>query len=304
MLDYNEILNKTFEKISNLEPVGQVASYIPELAKTDPNTFGVHLLTTDNRNYSIGCNDRKFSVQSIVKVLSLTYALELQKEDIWKRVNMEPSGNPFNSVVQLEYEHGIPRNPFINAGALVICDILYTHLHNPEADFLNFVKKLCHNRDISYNRKIAKSEKVHGYRNYALANFMKAYGNIHNNINDLMDFYFCICSLELSCEDLANSFIVFAKSGKLLSGEQIISRSKSKRINALMQTCGFYDESGLFSYRVGLPGKSGVGGGIIAVHPGLYSIAVWSPRLNDKGNSYLGLKFLEEFTTLSGVSIF
>ncbi len=303
-MNYQELIESCYAFIKGIEPVGKVASYIPELSKTDPNMFGVHLLTTSNENFYLGYNEIDFSVQSIVKVLALTYALEIEQENVWKRVNMEPSGNPFNSVVQLEYECGVPRNPFINAGAIVICDILYSHLNNPAKDFLKFVKKLCQNNNISYNAKIAKSEKKHGYRNYALANFMKSFGNIKNDIDEVMDFYFLICSLELSCKDLANSFILFANSGKLLSGERIISKSKSKRINAIMQTCGFYDEAGLFSYRVGLPGKSGVGGGIIAVHPGLYSIAVWSPRLNDKGNSYLGLKFLEEFTTLSGASIF
>ncbi len=303
-MDYQEALNKVYSIIKEQAIIGHVADYIPELAKVDPNIFGVHLLTVNSDNYSLGQNDLSFSVQSIVKVLSLTLALEFEKDKLWERVNMEPSGNPFNSVVQLEYENGIPRNPFINAGAIVICDILLDHLKNPAENFLGFVRRLTNNQKIQYSQKIADSEKATGFRNYALANFIKAHNNLKNNIDAVMNFYFTICSLELSCQDLCNAFILFANRGKLLSGERVITVSQSKRINAIMQTCGFYDQAGLFSYKIGLPGKSGVGGGIIAVHPGNYAIAVYSPRLNDKGNSVLGMKFLEEFTTLTEVSIF
>ncbi len=303
-MDYQEALNKVYSIIKEQAIIGHVADYIPELAKVDPNIFGVHLLTVNSENYSLGQNDLSFSVQSIVKVLSLTLALEFEKDKLWERVNMEPSGNPFNSVVQLEYENGIPRNPFINAGAIVICDILLDHLKNPAENFLGFVRRLTNNQKIQYSQKIADSEKATGFRNYALANFIKAHNNLKNNIDAVMNFYFTICSLELSCQDLCNAFILFANRGKLLSGERVITVSQSKRINAIMQTCGFYDQAGLFSYKIGLPGKSGVGGGIIAVHPGNYAIAVYSPRLNDKGNSVLGMKFLEEFTTLTEVSIF
>jgi glutaminase len=303
-MDYQEALDKVYEMIKQETITGKVADYIPELAKVNPDLFAIHLLTVDGDNYSLGNNEINFSAQSIVKVLTLTLALEFEKDKLWERVNMEPSGNPFNSVVQLEYENGIPRNPFINAGAIVVCDILLDHLKDPAENFLGFVKRLTCNADIKYNTKIADSEKATGFRNYALANFMKAHNNINNNIEDVMNFYFTICSLELSCRDLCNAFILFANRGKLLSGERVITVSQSKRINAIMQTCGFYDQAGLFSYKIGLPGKSGVGGGIIAIHPGNYAIAVYSPRLNEKGNSALGMKFLEEFTTVTEVSIF
>lgn len=301
---YQESLNRVYELIKNLPVRGKLADYIPELAKVDPDIFGVHLLTVTGENYSLGQNEMSFSVQSIVKVLTLTLALEFEKSKLWERVNMEPSGNPFNSVVQLEYENGIPRNPFINAGAIVICDILLDHLKEPADNFLGFIQRLTNNPNIEYSKVIAESEKATGFRNYALANFIKAHKNLKNDIDEVMNFYFKICSLELSCRDLCNAFILFANRGKLLSGERVITVSQSKRINAIMQTCGFYDQAGLFSYKIGLPGKSGVGGGIIAIHPGNYAIAVYSPRLNEKGNSILGMKFLEEFTTLTEVSIF
>jgi len=303
-MSYQEALDKVYEMIKQEEVTGKVADYIPELAKVDPDTFAVHLLTVEGENYFLGENEFDFSVQSIVKVLTLTLALEFEKSKLWERVNMEPSGNPFNSVVQLEYENGIPRNPFINAGAIVVCDILLDHLKDPAENFLGFVRRLTNDRKVKYNTRIAESEKATGYRNYALANFMKAHHNIKNDIDDVMNFYFTICSLELSCKNLCQAFILFANRGKLLSGERVITVSQSKRINAIMQTCGFYDQAGLFSYKIGLPGKSGVGGGIIAIHPEKYAISVYSPRLNAKGNSVLGMKFLEEFTTITEVSIF
>ncbi len=303
-MSFQNALNKVYDMVKELPKEGKVASYIPELAKVNPDIFGVHLLSIEGENYHIGNNKHIFSVQSIVKVLTLTLALEFEKDKLWERVNMEPSGNPFNSVVQLEYENGIPRNPFINAGAIVICDILLDHLKNPADNFLGFVRRLTNNPKVNYNCKIAESEKTTGFRNYALANFMKAHNNIKHDIDQVMNFYFTICSLELTCQDTCNAFILFANRGKLLSGERVITLSQSKRINAIMQTCGFYDQAGLFSYKIGLPGKSGVGGGIVAIHPGNYVITVYSPRLNEKGNSAFGMRFLEEFTSLTEVSIF
>ena len=303
-MNYQEALNKVYQIIKQ-EPIkGEVATYIPELAKINPDAFADHVLPTTAEHYSLGSNTQVFSIQSIVKVLTLTMALEFEKDKLWDRVNMEPSGNPFNSVVQLEYENGIPRNPLINAGAIVVCDILLDHLENPKDNLLCFVRKLTQNNTINFNENIAKSEKATGFKNYALANFIRGYNNIRNDIDTIMDLYFTICSLELSCQDLCNAFMLFANRGKLLSGERIITVSQSKRINALMQTCGFYDQAGLVAYKVGLPGKSGVGGGIIAIYPDNYTIAVWSPRLNHKGNSTLGIRFLEEFTTVTEASIF
>ena len=304
-MDYQKILDTINEELSYQNAIGKVAAYIPELAKVDPKKFGMHLYCRDSQHYSFGDSKEKFSIQSISKVFTLTMAMQILGEALWERVDVEPSGDPFNSLTQLEYEQGIPRNPFINAGALVIADVLVSNLENPKKDLLDFVRKLTGNNDINYDQTVAESEKSTGYRNYGLVNYMKALGNIKNDVEPILDFYFHQCSLAMSCEELAKAFMIFANEGKILeTDEKIISKKRVKRINALMQTCGFYDEAGEFSFEVGLPGKSGVGGGIVAIHPSQYSVAVWSPLLNPKGNSELGMAALEKLTTLTGFSIF
>ena len=303
-MNYKEILENVYQKITPIENIGELATYIPELATIDSEKFGVHISTISHTNFGLGNFQEKFSIQSISKVLSLCLAYKHLGESIWNRLGVEPSGNSFNSLVQLETDNGIPRNPFINAGAIVIADILISSLVNPKEDLLSFIKSLSKNKDINYSAKIAASEKSVGYRNVALCNFIKSYGNIYNDPEVVLDFYFDLCSLELTCEQLSELFFFLANNGQTRQGEQILTKSQSKRINALMQTCGFYDESGEFAFKVGLAGKSGVGGGIIAIHPNQYAIAVWSPKLNKKGNSYRGMRFLEEFTTLSEQSIF
>ena len=302
-MNYQEILNETIQKLEKLKERGKVASYIPELAKVDPDKFGITLKTVSGYSYNLKEYNTPFSIQSISKVFITAMAFSLLGEKLWKRVGVEPSGTAFNSLVQLEHDKGIPRNPFINAGALVVVDILRSYYEDPVKEVLNFVRELANDPSITINPKTAQSEMQHGFRNAALANLIKDFDNIDNNVNEILDIYFNICSIEMSTSQLAQSFLVFANHGKL-SNEKILTVSQTKRLNAVMQTCGFYDESGEFSFTVGLPGKSGVGGGIVAIHPGVFSIAVWSPRLNSKGNSILGMKALEYFTTLSGLSIF
>lgn len=304
-MDIKKIVQSVFDRTKGIEDKGKLASYIPELKNVDPDSFGVHISTTNHLNFGVGNYHDKFSIQSIVKVLSLAMAYSLLGEDLWQRVKVEPSGTAFNSLVQLEVENGIPRNPFINAGALVVTDVLMSSLNNPQQDFLAFLKNLSKSNSISYSNKITASEKKVGYRNAALCNFLKSFHNIDNDPTDVLDFYYKMCSIEMSCEELSQLFLFLANGGCTLhKNNRIITRSQTKRINALMQTCGFYDESGDFAFRVGLPGKSGVGGGIVAVHPKEYAIAVWSPPLNQKGNSYKGMRFLEEFTTRTELSIF
>ena len=304
-MNYKSLFKEIYDEISLHPDNGNVADYIPELGKIDPNKFGVCLTTVDGEETGFGDFEERFSIQSIAKVLSLTLAYKQNGVKLWKRVGVEPSGTSFNSLVQLEADSGIPRNPFINAGALVICDILITNLDNPKQEFLDFVHEISGNDDIKFCKRIADSEKKHGYRNASLVNLMKDFGNIENDVDEVLDFYFNLCSIEMSCRELSNTFLYFAANGiSIQSGERVLTVSRTKRINAVMQLCGFYDEAGEFSFRVGLPGKSGVGGGIIAIHPGQYSIAVWSPKLNKKGNSKRGMKFLELFTTKTGWSIF
>ncbi|MEO0472070.1 MAG: glutaminase [Bacteroidota bacterium] len=304
-MNYQAFFSHIHTELQSVHDPGKVATYIPELGNVDPNKFGVHLTTVKDEHHCLGDSDEKFSIQSIAKVLALTLAYEHRGEQLWKRVGVEPSGTAFNSLVQLESDHGIPRNPLINAGALVVSDVLVGLLDDPKKDFLQFVRTVAHNPNIQYNERIAESEKATGFRNAAHINLMKAYANIQHEIETVLDFYFYLCSIEMSCRELARTFLFLAHHGSdPCSGLRITSVSKSKRINTIMQLCGFYDEAGEFSFKVGIPGKSGVGGGIAAVHPGHYSIAVWSPRLNPKGNSFMGVEFLERLTTLTEESIF
>ncbi len=303
--DYNEVIKKTAIEALKFKGEGKIADYIPELASVDGNKFGLSIQTSAGSSFNYGDFDEKFSIQSIGKVFTLSLAVSLLDEKIWERVGVEPSGTAFNSLLQLEYEHGIPRNPFINAGAIVVADMLLSILESPKEDFINFIRKISNNQSIEYSKKIAFSEKTHGYRNAALANLLKSFNNLNNNVDDVLDFYFCICSVEMSCTELSTSFMLFANHGILKhSDERILTKSQTKRINAIMQTCGFYDEAGDFTFKVGLPGKSGVGGGIAAILPGEFAVAVWSPLLNKKGNSIMGMKALETFTTLTGLSVF
>jgi glutaminase len=304
-MDYQRILNEIDSSIAPKTFQGKVASYIPELSKVNADKFGMHLHCIDKGHYSFGDSNEKFSIQSISKVLTLAMAFPLAGKGLWNRVDVEPSGDPFNSLVQLEHENGIPRNPFINAGALVIADELLNHFEFPKIAFLKFVRRIAQNPNINYDSTIAESERQFGHRNTALVNFMKSFGNIQNQVEEVLDFYFYQCSLMMTCKELAQTFMLFANKGKILhTGEEILTTSQTKRINAIMQTCGFYDEAGEFSFRVGLPGKSGVGGGIVAIHPNYYSVAVWSPKLNPKGNSEIGMLALEMLTDKTGLSIF
>jgi len=304
-MECQAILNEVYDELANAPVTGNVAAYIPELAKIEPEKYGIHLSTIQGEHFFIGDSKEKFSIQSIAKVFALTLAFHFEKEKLWNRIGVEPSGSAFNSLVQLEYENGKPRNPLINAGAIVVADILLNHLSDAKNDFVNFIRTISGHPKIDFNLNVYQSEKQTGFKNYAQANLMKSFGNIHNEIERVMDFYFLMCSVEMSCRELADAFLLYANHGKLLqNNEEIITTSQCKRINAIMQTCGFYDEAGEFSFKVGLPGKSGVGGGIAAVYPGNYSVAVWSPALNSKGNSGRGIKTLELLTTKTGSSIF
>ena len=302
---YQTILNQISQEFSQVQPSGKVASYIPELAKVPPGKYGMHLCDLEGRDYCFGDSQERFSIQSISKVFSLALAMKVVGEELWNRVDVEPSGDPFNSLSQLENDFGIPRNPFINAGALVVADVLLSHFSNPKAALLAFLHEITDDPHIGFDETVAASEKSEGSRNYAIVNYLKSFGNMENDVDAVLDFYFHQCSLSMSCRELAKAFIPFANQGALLDSQrEVLTGRQVKRINALMQTCGFYDEAGEFSFEVGLPGKSGVGGGIVAVHPGKYAVAVWSPPLNPKGNSALGMATLERLTTLTGFSIF
>lgn len=301
---YQSLIEEIYTEVLPLLGSGQVADYIPVLANVDPRKFGIAIETVGGESFSVGDATEKFSIQSISKVFNLALGMRILGEDIWERVGREPSGSAFNSLVQLEYEKGIPRNPFINAGAIVITDILLDHLQEPSSEMLNFVKKLrC--ADININEETVRSELETGYTNRALINLMRAHKNINHNIEKVLDVYYHQCAIEMSCSGLSRAFLFLANGGKVPStDERILTASQAKRINAIMLTCGFYDEAGEFAYLVGLPGKSGVGGGIVAIIPNELVITVWSPELNSRGNSVLGIKALELFSTRTGMSIF
>ena len=304
-MEGQELLESICASVTAEENSGEVANYIPELGKVNPNKFGVHLQTIDGRNFAVGDSEERFSIQSISKVLSLSLAYDQIGNELWDRVDVEPSGTAFNSLVQLEFEGGIPRNPFINSGAIVVCDVLLGLHEDPAGTLLSYIREITGVDDIGFNPVVAESERSAGFRNIALVNFLKSFDNIRHEPAEVLDLYFLLSSLELSCRELACLFLFFANKGvNPRTGKKVLSTNKAKRINAIMSTCGFYDEAGEFAYRVGLPGKSGVGGGIAAVLPGEYAVAVWSPRLNAKGNSYRGMKFLERLTSETEVSIF
>ena len=304
-MDYTQLLDNIYQSILPYAKEGKQADYIPELAKVNPDQFGMCIHTIYGEVGAVEQADTRFSIQSISKVFTLAACLSIKGDDLWTKVGKEPSGTAFNSLVQLEVEHGIPRNPFINAGAIVMADILMSHLEHPEEDFLNFVRAIAANDTIDYNESVARSEREKGYLNAAIVNLLKYHGTIENDIEDVLHFYFMMCSIEMSCRELSQAFLVFANHRRAFNYAGFtLTPSQVKRINAIMQTCGFYDEAGEFAYLVGLPGKSGVGGGIVAIYPLQYSVAVWSPRLNSKGNSVMGIKALELLTTKTQKSIF
>lgn len=304
-MQYRQIIERIYDELKDYTGHGKVADYIPALSKVNPHSFGITVATLDGEIFSAGDSGGSFTIQSISKVFTLAMVSRHLGNRLWEIVGREPSGTAFNSLIQLEQERGIPRNPFINAGALVITDRLMSLYDDPKKDVLTFVRELSGNPGLDYDKEVALSEIEHSHRNLALANFVKSFGNIHNDPQELINTYCHQCSISMNTEELAKSFLFLASGGIIpSSGQRVCGTRSSKRLNALMLTCGLYNESGDFAYRVGLPGKSGVGGGVVAVIPGRLAIAVWSPELNSNGNSYRGIEALERFTTYLGVSVF
>ncbi|NUT94336.1 MAG: glutaminase [Saccharothrix sp.] len=283
---------------------GRVADYIPALSEVDPTAFGFAVAGADGEVLGVEDWLTPFSIQSVSKVFALALALAGGGESLWARVGREPSGNPFNSLVQLEHEDGIPRNPFINAGALVVTDRLLTLTGDARGAVLDLLRAESGNPAVDFDPDVARSETARGDRNAALAHFMASYGNLDNPVADVLEHYFWQCSISMSCRDLAAAGLFLARHGLRGDGSRLLDRSAAKRINSIMLTCGAYDAAGEFAYRVGLPGKSGVGGGILAVVPGRCTLCVWSPALDRHGNSVTGVDALDRFTTLTGLSVF
>jgi glutaminase len=303
------ILEQIETEIQPLFGLGKVADYIPELAKINSRQFAMSVRTLDGDEYSVGDFNQEFSIQSISKVFVLAMAMEILGDELWDRVGREPSGTSFNSLIQLETEEGKPRNPFINAGALVTTDAIIKSCLNQSTDaykeILNFVRTLSNNPKIDYDKRVASSEMANAERNTALTYFMKSFKNVNSEPMELLDVYSHHCSLSMTTLDLARAFQFLANRGlNPFTGDQMISDLQARRVNSLMMTCGLYDNVGDFAYRVGLPAKSGVGGGIVAVVPNKLTVCVWSPELNPSGNSLIGTRALELFTQQTNYSVF
>jgi glutaminase len=286
---------------------GKVADYIPALARVDPKNFAIAIATCDGRTAFAGGAHLPFSIQSISKVFTLTLALNKLGANLWDRVGREPSGSRFNSIVQLEAEKGIPRNPLINAGAVVITDTLLDGGNTDAtiAEILGFMRRLADDPAIVIDEEVAESEAETGFRNSALANFLRANANLTGPVENVLKVYFNQCAIRMNCRQLARAGLFLAHAGQdPLNHARVTTPFRAKRINAVMMTCGHYDASGDFACRVGLPGKSGVGGGILAIAPRKAAICVWSPGLNAQGNSLVGSMALERLSSLTGWSVF
>lgn len=302
----NQMLDAILAQVRPLLGKGKVADYIPALASVNGNKLGIAITTVDGQHFQAGDATDRFSIQSISKVLSLVAAMRQYDEDeIWQRVGKDPSGQPFNSLLQLEIEQGKPRNPFINAGALVVCDMLQSRLSAPRQRMLEIVRQLSGVSDIGYDSAVARSEFEHSARNAAIAWLMKSFGNFHNDVPTVLQNYFHYCALKMSCVELANTFLFLAAQGYAPHlSEPVVTPMQARQVNALMATSGMYQNAGEFAWRVGLPAKSGVGGGVVAIVPHEMAIAVWSPELDDAGNSLAGVTALEHLTQQLGRSVY
>ena len=298
------IVDEIAEQATHLYGQGKVANYIPALGRVQPRQFGLSIALVDGSCVSAGSYNTAFSIQSISKLFTFVLALKMAGDEVWQRVGREPSGAAFNSMVQLETERGIPRNPFINAGALVITDMLTTRFAHLDIALLGALRRLSDCPDLNWDMQTAKSERETAHRNMAMAYFMKSYGNFVNEPSLVLDNYCRQCAIEMSCAQLAQATMFLANGGLDIGGqrEQFLSADDARRVNALLLTCGAYDAAGDFAYRIGLPVKTGVGGGIVAVVPKVGTVAVWSPELDAKGNSVLGAFALEQLVQRTGWS--
>ncbi|MFP6560194.1 glutaminase [Paraburkholderia sp. B3] len=304
-MDYQPILDAIHRDLQPYIGTGRVADYIPELARVRADHFGMAIVTVDGRIFRTGDADVRFSIQSISKLFACTLAFQLLGDALWERVGREPSGTAFNSLVQLESECGKPRNPFINAGALVVTDVLCRRFVRAETALVDFMRRLTGIREIDYDLRVAQSELDHAERNRAMAHFIASFGNLEMPADAVIDAYCRQCAISMNCVELASAALFLANGGvSAAGGGHVLDASSAKRLSALMLTCGTYDAAGDFVYRVGLPAKSGVGGGIVAVLPGEFAVCVWSPGLDPTGNSLVGTLALEWLTTRTERSIF
>ncbi len=303
--DYQTVLDEIAHEVRPLLSQGKVADYIPALAEVSSEQFSIAIYTTDGETICAGDCSKRFTIQSVSKVMTLTMALQRYGDELWHRVGKEPSGTAFNSLTQLEFEKGVPRNPFINAGAIVTCDALYSRLSAPRHSMLETFRLLAGNSAIVIDKKVANSEYEFRHRNAAMAHLMKSFGNFENDVDDVLWSYFNFCAIELNCIELARAYNFLANKGvDYSSGKRVLSSRQNKQLNSILFTSGLYDAAGDFGYRGGMPGKSGVSGTILAVLPGKFTVAVYSPGLNEFGNSVAGIAALELLSKKLDISIF
>jgi glutaminase len=303
--DLTPLLTQLLQQCQPLHASGNVADYIPALAQVAPEQAAVAVAALDGRVFSAGSAEQNFSLQSISKIFGLVMAMNRLGDTLWQRVNMEPSGQPFNSIVQLEWEKGIPRNPVINAGAIVVADVLVSHYSASKTAFLTFLRRLTGVETIYADQQVYLSELEHGNRNAALAYLMKSFGNIDAEVPRVLEHYFHQCATAINCRQLAQSLLFLANRGiQPHSHEQICSRRDAHRVNAILSTSGMYDQSGEFAFKVGLPAKSGVGGAIVAIVPQFGVISAWSPPLNSFGNSVVAMQLISLLAEELGLSLF
>ncbi|WP_083508016.1 glutaminase A [Aureimonas frigidaquae] len=279
----------------------------PKPRKGDFERFGIAVLTRQGNMHAAGNAGVGFPIQSISKVFALEVALEALGDAIWERLGREPSGDPFNSIIDLERDRGIPRNPFINAGALVVCDMLVglKGKAGPNRHVERFIESMLDGETLSVDDAVMESDRRGGSLNRSLLFMTEHFGNLNHPVERVMDAYVRQCAITLDCRGLA-------RAGRFLmrddpnDGDGITRKAahRARRVLSIMMLCGQYDGSGDFAYRVGLPAKSGVGGGILAIAPHRASIAVWSPALDPMGNSWLGTLGLERLTALTDWSVF
>lgn len=279
-------------------------TYIPALAQVPPDRLGIAVAGVDGSLVTAGDSRIPFSLQSISKLFALCEALSDGPDSLWARIDKEPSGDRFDSLMLLEHEAGRPRNPFINAGALLVTDHLRAARGDAAEVVLGLLRSEAANPAIGIDDEVAASERATSHRNAALGHYMASCGTVGSDVPGLLDQYTRMCAISASCVDLARGALFLARAGQGANGQPVLPAAQARRVNALMLTCGLYDAAGDFAYRVGLPGKSGVGGGVLAVVPGRCVVAVWSPRLDARGNSVAGVRLLEELVRHTGWSIF
>lgn len=306
-MSFQDVLDEVLSDIGAYRGQGKVAAYIPALGRADPRKFAMAAVLEDGSSYAVGDADEPFSIQSVAYVFTLSLALHHLKSALWNHVGREPAGSPINSIIQLEMERGKPRNPLTAAGSLVVCDQLMGRRGADEAieELLAFLRERTGDSTIAIDETLAMSESKAGALNRSLANFVAAFGNLQNPVEEVLSFYYRQCSIAMSCRQLAKAALYLAFDGvDPRTGDAITTQSRSRRINALMLTCGHYDNSGDIAFRVGLPGKSSVSGAILAIVPRHGAVCVWSPGLNAAGTSLTGAMALERLVERTGWSIF